>query len=82
MANCIKKMVEKTFPEKKVEVLDSEMSVKKKQQYFGKANEYWKKNDCVIYTPSCTVGISVDDEIFDQIFLYVCESSCGAQSIM
>ena len=41
-------------------------------------NEYWQQYDVIIYSPTITTGISFDlEDIFERIYLYVCDESTG-----
>lgn len=69
----------KDFPDKKILLLHKETSDEDKLSKLLKVNEIWVNYDVVIYTPTVCMGVSFDEEHFDNIFAYGCHNSLGAQ---
>ena len=65
---------------KKVLLINREMSESEKRSLLQNVNSNWNKYDVVIYTPSVCMGVSFDIEsYFDYIFAYGCHESLGSQ---
>lgn len=84
-SNCKAKDIERyikiKYPEKKVLIIHKETPDKDKVECLYRVNENWKLYDIVIYTPSVCMGVSFDELYFDNIYVYGCENSLGAQEL-
>jgi hypothetical protein len=67
---------------KKILIINKETEENKKKNLLLNVNETWSEYDIIIYTPSVCMGVSFDiDEYFDNIFVYGCSDSLGAQEL-
>jgi hypothetical protein len=67
---------------KKILIINRETEENKKKNLLLNVNETWSEYDIIIYTPSVCMGVSFDiDEYFDNIFVYGCSDSLGAQEL-
>ncbi|MTV59162.1 hypothetical protein GM547_14040, partial [Streptococcus pneumoniae] len=49
-----------------------------KKKHFENVNKYWSKLDIVIFTPTCSEGVSFTKENFDCVFgLFYDHSACA-----
>jgi len=78
-AKDLKLLIQNHHPELKVLLIHRETSDNEKLNQVINVNEKWSNYDVVIYTPSVCMGISFDDEYFDNIFAYGCQNSLGSQ---
>ena len=69
-----------SFPHLKVKVYSSEMKQSEKQLYFNDVHKYWSELDILIYTPTCSAGISYEMEHFDVLFGYFTNMSCDVET--
>jgi hypothetical protein len=78
-AKDLKLLIHNHYPELKVLLIHRETADNEKLDQVINVNDRWSNYDIVIYTPSVCMGISFDDEYFDNIFAYGCENSLGSQ---
>ena len=78
-AKDLKLLIQAHHPDKKILLIHRETNENEKLDQVINVNEKWSKYDIVIYTPSVCMGISFDEEYFDNIFAYGCENSLGSQ---
>jgi len=79
-ADVYKKIIEETFPDKKIQLYSSEMLASEKNEHFSNLNKYWGQLDVLIYTPTCSAGISFEEEHFDFIFAHFTDASCDVET--
>jgi len=72
-------LIKAHYPDRKILLIHRETNENEKLDQVINVNEKWSKYDIIIYTPSVCMGISFDDEYFDNIFAYGCENSLGSQ---
>lgn len=65
-----------------IKIYSSETSITEKKLHFADVNEYWKKYDVIIYTPTVSAGISFELSHFDRIFCYFTDASCSVETCM
>lgn len=69
----------KEFPDLKIKIYSSENSISEKQLHFNNVHKYWSELDILIYTPTCTAGISYELEHFDVLFGIFYNTSCNIE---
>lgn len=73
-------LVYKMYPNRKIKMFSSEMKYSEKEKYFNNVDKYWSELDVLIYTPTCSAGVSYELEHFDVLFGYFCNSSCDVET--
>jgi hypothetical protein len=68
------------YPTRVVKIYSSEMKYSEKQLSFSNVHKYWSELDVLIYTPTCSAGISYELKHFDVIFGYFCNMSCDVET--
>jgi len=79
-AKVYKKMIEDSFPTKKVQLYSSEMPMSEKNEHFSNIDQYWSQLDILIYTPTCSAGISFTLCHFDYVFAHLSDASCDVET--
>jgi hypothetical protein len=79
-AEVYKNLIQETFPNKKIHLYSSEMSNSEKNEHFSDVNKYWSQLDVLIYTPTCSAGISFELEHFDMVFAHFTDASCDVET--
>lgn len=79
-AKTCETIIKKTHPDRTIKVFSSEMKHSEKQLYFNNVHKYWSELDVLIYTPTCSAGISYEMEHFDVVFGYFCNTSCDVET--
>jgi hypothetical protein len=72
--------IKREFPNKRVMMYSSENSVSEKALHFGDVHTYWGSLDVLIYTPTCSAGVSFELEHYDTLFAYFCDVSCDVET--
>lgn len=78
----IKLLAENDLAEKKVMVYTSDTDDTLKKKHFKDVNKYWSKFDVIIYTPTCSEGVSYTNERFDCVFGLFNDKTVGVESSM
>ena len=73
-------LIKEHFPNKHIQIYSSEMSTSEKNKHFADVTKYWGELDILIYTPTCSAGISFEIEHFDVLFGYFSDSSCEVET--
>jgi hypothetical protein len=73
-------LISHEFPSKKIKLYSSETKYSEKQLHFNNVNKYWSDLDVLIYTPTCSAGISYELEHYDYVFGYFCNTSCDVET--
>ncbi len=73
-------LIKELYPNKKIKIFSSELKYSEKQLYFNNVHKYWSELDILIYTPTCSAGVSYELEHFDVVFGYFCNSSCDVET--
>lgn len=73
-------LVNVKYPDITVKMYSSEMTYSDKQTAFSDVHKYWSGLDVLIYTPTCSAGVSYELEHFDVIFGYFCDMSCDVET--
>lgn len=79
-AKTIFEMVKDTFPSKKIQLYSSEMQQSIKNEHFSNVHKHWADLDVLIYTPTCSAGISFELDYYDVLFAFFVNSSCDVES--
>jgi ribosomal protein L20 len=64
------------YPNKKIALYSSEMTASVRARHFSDVHVYWGGLDCLIYTPTCSAGVSFELKHFDVFFGFFCNTSC------
>ena len=76
----IENLIENLFPNKKIRLYSSEMKTSEKNKHFSDITTYWSELDILIYSPTCSAGLSFEIEHFDVLFGYFTNSSCDVET--
>jgi hypothetical protein len=79
-AKIYKQIIEDSFPNKRVQLYSSETLVSEKNEHFSNITHYWAQLDVLIYTPTCSAGISFELEHFDYVFAHMTDASCDVET--
>jgi hypothetical protein len=79
-ARAYEEAVRREFPAKSVMLYSSEMAPSEKARHFGDVHSYWGSLDVLIFTPTCSAGVSFELEHFDTLFGYFCDVSCDVET--
>lgn len=79
-AKAYEEALRREFPKKKVMLYSSETAPSEKARHFGDVHTYWSGLDALIYTPTCSAGVSYELEHFDVLFGYFCDASCDVET--
>lgn len=79
-AKTCEMLIRDNFPNINVKMYSSEMKHSEKQLYFGNVHKYWTELDVLIYTPTCSAGVSYELEHFDVLFGYFYNTSCDVET--
>lgn len=64
----------------KIGLYNAETAESKKSKHFRNVNHYWKKYQCLIYTPTVTSGVSFTEAHFDCLFGLFTTGSCNVET--
>ena len=79
-AKVYKKIIEDSFPTKRLQLYSSEMPMSEKNEHFSNIEQYWAQLDILIYTPTCSAGISFTLCHFDYVFAHLSDASCDVET--
>lgn len=79
-AKAYEEAIRREFPKKSIMLYSSETSVSEKTRHFEDVHSYWGKLEVLIFTPTCSAGVSFELEHFDTLFGYFCDSSCDVET--
>ena len=79
-AKAYEEAIRREFPKKCVMLYSSETSQSEKVLHFGDVHTYWSRLDVLIFTPTCSAGVSFELEHFDILFGYFCDTSCDVET--
>jgi len=79
-ARSFEETIKREFPQKRVMMYSSETSPSEKSKHFGDVHTYWGMLDVLIYTPTCSAGVSFELDHFDSLYGYFCDISCDVES--
>ena len=79
-AKAIKTSICERYPHKNVLIYNSETAPSYKKLHFGDVSTYWKDADILIYTPTCSAGVSFELKHYDILFGYFTHLSCDVET--
>ena len=79
-AKTIELSIKRMYPDKKIYLYSSETSQSEKTLHFGDVGLYWSMLDILIFTPTCSAGISYELEHFDVVYSYFSNMSCDIET--
>lgn len=79
-AKSYAELIIKRFPKLKIGLYTSEMPISEKRKHFAQVNEYWKMYDLLIYTPTCSAGVSFEESHYDVIMASFISESCDVET--
>jgi hypothetical protein len=79
-ARAYEEAIRREFPGKRVMLYSSETPPSEKARHFGDVHSYWADLDVLIFTPTCSAGVSFELEHFDVIFGFFCDVSCDVET--
>jgi hypothetical protein len=79
-AKAYEEALRREFPRKKVMLYSSETAPSEKARHFGDVHTHWSGLDALIYTPTCSAGVSYELEHFDALFGFFCDASCDVET--
>jgi len=79
-AKVYKQIIEEHYPNKRIQLYSSEMLMSDKNEHFSNVSHYWAQLDVLIYTPTCSAGISFELEHFDYVFAHMTDASCDVET--
>lgn len=74
-ARAYEESIRREFPKKKIMLYSSETAPSEKARHFSDVHNYWGNLDVLIFTPTCSAGVSFELEHFDILFGYFCDIS-------
>jgi len=79
-ARAIEADVRSKFPDRAITLYSSEMAPSERARHFAAVHEYWGKLDVLIYTPTCSAGVSFELAHFDVLFGLFTDKSCDVET--
>lgn len=79
-AKSLVEMINSEYPDRKVLLYSSETTNKIKKEHFANVDKYWSTCDILIFTPTCSAGISFEVEHFDVQFCMFTSLSCNVET--
>ena len=78
-ARAIEARLRTAFPDKSVALYSSETPPSVRALHFSDVHTYWKV-DILIYTPTCTAGVSFELDHFDALYGFFTDKSCDVET--
>jgi hypothetical protein len=78
--NATKEYLEQIFPYIRILAYSSETIESIKNEHFKNVNFYWKECDVLMFTPTCSAGVSFDVKHFDSIYGHFTDDSCDVET--
>jgi hypothetical protein len=79
-ARAYEDAIRREFPGKSVMMYSSETAASEKSRHFADVHTHWGALDVLIFTPTCSAGVSFELEHFDVLFGYFCDASCDVET--
>jgi hypothetical protein len=73
-------LLRREFPDKVIQIYSSKTKTSEKDTHFANVNRYWSEMDILIYTPTCSAGVSYEQHHFDMLFGYFSDISCNVET--
>lgn len=78
-AKMLHKIITSRYPHKSIRLYSSETPQSEKKLHFSDVDKYWSV-DVLIYTPTCSAGVSFEKKHFDSLHAYFTDSSCNVEA--
>ena len=79
-ARAYEDAIRREFPRASVMLYSSETPPSEKTRHFGDVHSHWGCLDVLIYTPTCSAGVSFELEHYDVLFGFFCDASCDVET--
>jgi hypothetical protein len=79
-ANSLLRCINTLYPNKNVRIYSSETRISIKNDHFSDVAKHWGELDVLIYTPTCSAGVSFELAHFDALFGYFTDTSCTVET--
>lgn len=79
-AKAYEEAIKREFPSKKVMLYSSETAPGEKARHFADVHSHWGALDVLIFTPTCSAGVSFELDHFDTLFGFFCDASCDVET--
>jgi len=79
-ARALEAGLRREFPAKKVALYSSETPASEKTRDFSDVHTYWSGLDVLIFTPTCSAGVSYELAHYDSLFAFFCDESCDVET--
>lgn len=79
-AKAFDEALRREFPAKRVMLYSSETAPTEKARHFADVHTHWGDLDVLIYTPTCSAGVSFELPWFDVLFGYFTDQSCDVET--
>jgi hypothetical protein len=79
-ARAYEENLRRAFPQKRVRLYSSETPPSEKARHFGDVRTHWGDLDVLIFTPTCSAGVSFEEEHYDVLFGFFGEDSCDVET--
>ncbi len=79
-AKAFEAALRREFPTRKIMLYSSETAPSEKARHFADVHTYWGELDVLIYTPTCSAGVSFELKHFDALFGFFCDASCDVET--
>ncbi len=80
MAKTFEELLKEKYPKKQIKLYSSETKQSEKKYDFNNVDESWSSLDVLMYTPTCSAGVSFEMEHFDKLFSYMTDKSCDVET--
>jgi hypothetical protein len=79
-ARALEAEVRREFPDRAITLYSSEMAPSERARHFANVHDHWGKLDVLIYTPTCSAGVSFELAHFDVLFGLFTDKSCDVET--
>ena len=79
-ARAIDEQIRREFPAKRVMLYSSELAPSERAKHFANVHEHWGALDVLVYTPTCSAGVSFELAHFDSLFGLFTDMSCDVET--
>jgi hypothetical protein len=79
-ARGLEEALRREFPLKRVALYSSETPPSVRAAHFGDVHRHWGGLDVLIFTPTCSAGVSFELPWFDALFGLFCDVSCDVET--
>ena len=79
-ARAFDEALRREFPARRVAFYSSETPPSERARHFADVHRYWGELDVLIFTPTCSAGVSFELAHFDSLYAYFCDASCDVET--